>query len=261
MPASKPPPSPPHEDVHPDQLLVIIANASGQCWKSARDCTLSLAIQISGTHSDPSAKLVIGTDYDVATALITKVESCEWTTAAVRYVEKGGELEEAMAKLRSADVPFDGSTITADQVTKEKARRQRLAKKKSRVNDQPAQSPQAQPDRKRKRSRQESFEDETRRLAKTARNAGQKYIITDDDKKQLARYLAEIPHGISWEGSLMGFIENREGAGRWSYPTWVSMLRKEKEFFDREVSILRRDTTKVAKGEGKGKGKGKEKCL
>ncbi|KAG8951130.1 hypothetical protein FRC04_006789 [Tulasnella sp. 424] len=148
---------------------------------------------------------VIRTDYDVPTALITKVETSNWTTAVGRPVGKGGELEEAMRKLRSGDIPFDGSTVTADQVTKKKAHRKRLARK-SRVTAQQAQHPQTQPNLKRKRNCYESVEAEALRLAKTARNAGQKYVVTNDDKKQLARHLAETPRSVSWEGSLASLL-------------------------------------------------------
>lgn len=132
---------------------------------------------------------------------------------------------------------------------------------------------QTRPSLKRKRNLDEAIKSEASRLAKTARNAGQKYTITDDDKKLLARHLAKAPREMSWGDSLFNFVEHvsvylvlllriradvvsypqKEGAGRWSYPTWASMLRKEKEFFEREISILRRDATKMAQGKGKGK--------
>ncbi|KAG8951128.1 hypothetical protein FRC04_006787 [Tulasnella sp. 424] len=245
MAASSRPRSPIPEAVYSDQLLVASANASGQRWDSAKDFTLSLAIQIPGrfpscvskftrvyslpvlqnhqrfllqcaVYSDPSAKSVIGTDYDVATVLIRKVETSNWTAVVVRLVGKGGELEEAKGKLRSGDIPFEGCTVTADQ-----------------------------PNLKRKRNRYKSIEAEARRLAKTARNAGQKYVVADDDRKQLARHFAETPRGVSWEDSFASFVDNKEEAGRWSYPICVNMLRKEKKYFEREVSMLRCDVARA----------------
>ncbi|KAG8974335.1 hypothetical protein FRC05_007641 [Tulasnella sp. 425] len=269
MAASSRPRSPIPEAVYSDQLLVASANASGQRWDSAKDFTLSLAIQIPGrfpscvskftrvyslpvlqnhqrfllqcaVYSDPSAKSVIGTDYDVATVLIRKVETSNWTAVVVRLVGKGGELEEAKGKLRSGDIPFEGCTVTADQVTKEKPRRKRLGMSFLRRS-----FGSSSPNLKRKRNRYKSIEAEARRLAKTARNAGQKYVVADDDRKQLARHFAETPRGVSWEDSFASFVDNKEEAGRWSYPICVNMLRKEKKYFEREVSMLRCDVARA----------------
>ncbi|KAG8948651.1 hypothetical protein FRC04_009415 [Tulasnella sp. 424] len=244
MAPSSPLPSLIQAAVHPDQLLVVTAFASSQRWNSARDFILDLAIQIPGSlykfiqvyslpalherqrfllhcaaHSDADAKPSIGLHYDVATAIITKAEDSNWKAAVVQYVGKGEQLEEALSKLRSAEVPFNGSSISTKEITKEKTRRQRFARKRK----MPVNRGQAQPSLKRKRNLDEAIKGEASRLAKTARNAGQKYTITDDDKKLLARHLAKAPREMSWEDSLFNFVEHKEGAGRWSYPTWATL--------------------------------------
>lgn len=198
--------------------------------------------------SNTAAKRLIGDYYDVATALLTKIEDSRWNAVGLRYVEKGDELVEAMGKVDGSELPLDGSSVTTAQVKKAKRNQGKKAvARRSKVPAAPPSRPSPSPSLttsalKRKRDSKESIDDDARRLAKMARNAGQKYTVTQEDKMLLVRYLADVPKGVDWNGVLMAFVENKEGAGRWSYPTWARVLREEKEFFQNQVTLLRRSS-------------------
>ncbi|KAG8948642.1 hypothetical protein FRC04_009406 [Tulasnella sp. 424] len=150
--------SSPPKPVSADHLLVATAIRQGQKWNSAQEFAMSLAIAVPGClhnfiqfytlqpkhdhqrfllqcadHTNTQAQRYVGTHYDTATALITKVEEVYWGEAAVQYVCKGEEFDEAPEKLKNDQVPFDGSTISQTQVTKLKARVKKSAAKSTRA--------------------------------------------------------------------------------------------------------------------------------
>ncbi|KAG8917720.1 hypothetical protein FRC01_002266, partial [Tulasnella sp. 417] len=176
-------------------------------------------------HSDKTAKPAIGKHYDVATALLTHFEDSHWNAATLRCVEKGDALREAMATVSGTDIPFDGSRITAVQLKAVRASQQSSSGKSLRARFAaiaPGRQPQLKPTPKRKRESEESIREDARKIARMAHNTGQKYVVTQEDRHLLARYLADALDGTDWNHLLMTFVENKEGAGRWSYPNLVS---------------------------------------
>ncbi|KAG9038515.1 hypothetical protein FS837_001216, partial [Tulasnella sp. UAMH 9824] len=119
-------------------------------------------------HTNTAAKPRTGHHYDVATALINKMEDVNWREAVVRYAAEGEEVEEALEKLGGSELSFDGAQVTLAEVRKQRGRLKKAAAKSTPAVPQPATS-QASP--KRKRSGGEALKEEARRLAKLARNA------------------------------------------------------------------------------------------
>ncbi|KAG8940219.1 hypothetical protein FRC00_013135, partial [Tulasnella sp. 408] len=76
--------------------------------------------------------------------------------------------------------------------------------------------------RKKKRQSNERTQDDARRLAKMAPKAGQKYTVTEEDKLRGARYLADAPKGVDWNGVLMGFVENVSNGVSAGHPSFES---------------------------------------
>ncbi|KIO25989.1 hypothetical protein M407DRAFT_8125 [Tulasnella calospora MUT 4182] len=269
-----------------DNLLIATAIKSGRKWSTIRDFVMSLAITVPGSlqlvfpskfvqvyqlpqkhrfqrflihcadHADTKAKPHIGTHYDTATALITKVENSHWPEAIVRYAAKGEELDEALEVLRSASVLFNGAAITLADVRKEKARLKRsggfslpfhLAAKakvpKVKVVTRPAEALTAPSGTKRKREGDDAIKQEARQLAKRARNAGTPRVISEADKQLFVRYLADLPASFDWDKALSNFIENGNDQCRYTYPTWAFLLRQEKTC--RQCNIATAFITKV----------------
>ncbi|KAG8948673.1 hypothetical protein FRC04_009439 [Tulasnella sp. 424] len=263
-------PSPP-KLVSADHLLVATAIRQGQKWNSAQEFARSLAIAVPGClhnfvqfytlqpkhdhqrfllqcadHTNTQAQRDVGEHYDTATALITKVEDVQWGEAAVRYVCKGEEFDEALEKLKSDQVPFDGSTISQAEVRKLKALAKKSAAKSTRAKllSRTGRTSAAKTSLKRKRGNDESPEEEVKRLVKQARNAGEKRTISEAEKLLLVRYLADLPPSVSWDSVLNSFVENGNSGCRYSIPTWAHLLRKEKIWFEQEVALIRASANK-----------------
>ncbi|KAG8903708.1 hypothetical protein FRC01_009025 [Tulasnella sp. 417] len=217
-----------------DSLLVSTAFKLGRKWNSGHESMRSLATAVPepldtfirvyklpsqhhlqryllhyADHTDANAKPKIGTWYDTASALITKVEDAHWSQAFVQYAAKGKDLEEALEILRSAAVPFDGATITLADVRRRRAKLKRLANKNKAAKPplQPDQASAPPTSTKPKRG-DEALKEEAKRLAKQARNPGEKHVISEDDKRRFVRYLADLPPSFDWSRALNGFVEN-----------------------------------------------------
>lgn len=197
-------------------------------------------------HTNSDAQRHTDKHYDAATALITKVEQVHWEEAVVRYVGKGEEFKEAVEKVKSNHVPFDGATISQADVKKTKARLRRSAtnRAKSKLASQTRQPNAVRPSLKRKRTNDGSLEDEVKRLAAQARNAGQKHIISEEERRLFVRYLADLPPSVSWNSVLGAFVENGNAGCRYSLPAWAHLLRKDKIWFEKEVALVRAGANK-----------------
>ncbi|KAG8905976.1 hypothetical protein FRC01_008184 [Tulasnella sp. 417] len=228
-----------------DSLLVSTTFKPGRKWNSGDEFMTSLATAVTepldtfirvyelpsqhhlqryllhcADHTDAKAKPKIGTWYDTASALITKVEDAHWSQAFVQYAAKGKDLEEALEILRSAAVPFDGATITLTDVRRRRAKLKRLANK-NKATKPPLQPDQASapPTSTKPKRGDEALKEEAKRLAKQAQIAGEKRVISEDDKRRFIRYLADLPPSFDWSRALNGFVENGNDGIRWTYPT------------------------------------------
>ncbi|KAG9001238.1 hypothetical protein FRB90_011653 [Tulasnella sp. 427] len=249
--------------VSSDRLLLATSCKQGSTWATPQDFVFQLALKIPAklhyfvriypfspdrnrqryllccAHaSDPLAKQHIGKDYDIATALLNRFEKSGWRAAKILYVQKGPQLEEALERVKSDTTPFDGFKVKLGDVKKEIARQK---KAKDDASNDAFDEQEFKASLKRKR---DVSVEEVLHLARAARDATKKYDIGGQDRKELARYLAEAPTGVRWEPLLRTFVDQRPGASRHSYATWKRMLVEEKEWFESEVEFLRRPMIK-----------------
>ncbi|KAG8986964.1 hypothetical protein FRB90_003670 [Tulasnella sp. 427] len=243
--------------VNVDQERLLVATAqSGHPWKSPQEFVLSLAMQVPeevyyfvqvyafppfqdrqrfllscAASSLQAARPHIGDSYDVATYLLTRVERAKWKAADIVYLSGARQLEAARTALRSQQ-PYDASEVKLPDVKKEIARQKRGKAKAREALEK--KDPKAQSNK-----RKWTAED-VRRVANAARDASKKYIITEKDKADLARYLADGPKDVAWKDMLSAFVEHRKGAGRHSFSTWSRMLEQEHAFFETQVEELQR---------------------
>ncbi|KAG8983395.1 hypothetical protein FRB90_006064, partial [Tulasnella sp. 427] len=209
-------------DVDQERLLVATAR-SGHPWKSPQEFVLSLAMQVPekvyyfvqvyafppfqdrqqfllscAASSLQAARPHIGDSYDVATYLLTKVERAKWKAADIPYDASEAKLPDVKKEIarqkrgKSSMITIVPRLGAAADHTRAKARKDALEKK-----DPKAQS-----------NKRKWTAEDVRRVANAARDASKKYIITEQDKTDLARYLADGPKDVAWQDMLFAFVEH-----------------------------------------------------